>query len=197
MAETPTYGWPTPDDTDLVREGAAAIRDLADAIDVTLDGEADARAAAVAALDKLTTKGDLLVHTGGGYVRLPAGVDEQALVVDSAAEVGVRWAAPAGGGDVAVGTYVGDGTNGRLIVLPFDPVQVTVMGVSSRRWAQAVVGAGGTSVIGQSTSHGAQTAAGVLDCAANGFEVHNFTSNNGVYNANQSGETYSYVAIGA
>lgn len=36
MATTPTFNWPTPDDTDLVRDGAAAIRDLGDAIDTTL-----------------------------------------------------------------------------------------------------------------------------------------------------------------
>ena len=35
MATTPTFGWPTPDDTDLVRDGAAAIRALGDAVDLT------------------------------------------------------------------------------------------------------------------------------------------------------------------
>lgn len=36
MATTPNYSWPTPDDTDLVRDGAEAIRDLGDAIDNTV-----------------------------------------------------------------------------------------------------------------------------------------------------------------
>ena len=36
MATTSNYGWPTPDDTDLVRDGAAAIRDLGSAIDASL-----------------------------------------------------------------------------------------------------------------------------------------------------------------
>jgi len=36
MATTPTYSWPTPDDTDLVKLGAEAIRDLALAIESTV-----------------------------------------------------------------------------------------------------------------------------------------------------------------
>jgi hypothetical protein len=38
MATTPNYSWPTPNDTDLVRNGAEAIRDLGDAIDATVFG---------------------------------------------------------------------------------------------------------------------------------------------------------------
>lgn len=38
MAVTPNYSWPTPDNTDLVRDGAEAIRDLGNAIDSTVDG---------------------------------------------------------------------------------------------------------------------------------------------------------------
>ena len=36
MATTPNRSWPTPDDTDLVRDGAAAIRALGNAIDGTV-----------------------------------------------------------------------------------------------------------------------------------------------------------------
>ena len=36
MATTPNRSWPTPDDNDLVRDGAAAIRALGDAIDGTV-----------------------------------------------------------------------------------------------------------------------------------------------------------------
>jgi hypothetical protein len=36
MALTPTYSWPLPDDTDLVKDGAEAIRDLGNAIDTTV-----------------------------------------------------------------------------------------------------------------------------------------------------------------
>jgi len=36
MANTPIYGWETPDDTDYVYQGAAAARTTANAIDSTL-----------------------------------------------------------------------------------------------------------------------------------------------------------------
>ena len=38
MAVTPNFSWPTPDDTAFVRDGAAAIRALGDAVDGTVDG---------------------------------------------------------------------------------------------------------------------------------------------------------------
>jgi hypothetical protein len=38
---TPIYNWPIPEDTDLVKDGAEAIRDLAGAIETTVDSGAD------------------------------------------------------------------------------------------------------------------------------------------------------------
>jgi hypothetical protein len=35
MATTTNYGWTTPDDTDLVKDGAAAIRTLGSSIDTS------------------------------------------------------------------------------------------------------------------------------------------------------------------
>jgi hypothetical protein len=36
MATSPNYGWPEPNDTDFVKNGADAIRDLGDAVDATV-----------------------------------------------------------------------------------------------------------------------------------------------------------------
>lgn len=36
MATSPNYGWPEPNDTDFVKNGADAIRDLGDAADATV-----------------------------------------------------------------------------------------------------------------------------------------------------------------
>ena len=36
MATTTNYGWDTPDDTDLVKDGALAIRDLGQEIDTSV-----------------------------------------------------------------------------------------------------------------------------------------------------------------
>ena len=39
MATTSNYGWPTPDDTDLVKDGAAAIRTLGSSADQTVEDQ--------------------------------------------------------------------------------------------------------------------------------------------------------------
>jgi hypothetical protein len=36
MATSPNFGWPEPDDSDFVKDGALAIRDLGNAIDSTV-----------------------------------------------------------------------------------------------------------------------------------------------------------------
>lgn len=36
MALSPNYGWVEPDDTDLVKDGASAMRDLGDDADATV-----------------------------------------------------------------------------------------------------------------------------------------------------------------
>ena len=36
MATTTNYGWETPDDTDLVKDGASAIRTLGSSVDTTV-----------------------------------------------------------------------------------------------------------------------------------------------------------------
>lgn len=36
MATSPNYGWPEPNDSDYVKNGAEAMRDLGDAIDSTV-----------------------------------------------------------------------------------------------------------------------------------------------------------------
>lgn len=81
MATTPTYSWPTPDNTDLVKDGALAMRNLGDAIDTT-----------VGDIDQATTKGDLLVYDGTDYQRLPVGSDNQLLQADSGQATGLAWA---------------------------------------------------------------------------------------------------------
>lgn len=37
MANSPTYGWEEPDDSDYVKDGALAMRTLGNAIDSTVD----------------------------------------------------------------------------------------------------------------------------------------------------------------
>jgi hypothetical protein len=75
MATTTNYGWATPDDTDLVKDGAAAIRTLGSSADTT-----------VKALSPGTTAGDLDYYTSGtAKARLAIGTAGQILKVNSGA----------------------------------------------------------------------------------------------------------------
>jgi hypothetical protein len=97
MATTTNYSWTTPDDTALVKDGAAAIRSLGTAIDSTVFTNAGA-AVAKATVD---AKGDLIAGTADNTVaRLAVGANGTTLVADSAEATGLKWATPAGGGKV-------------------------------------------------------------------------------------------------
>lgn len=53
----------------------------------------------------LTTKGDLLTHDGTGVDRLGIGTDGQIPYADSTETLGIKWAAPSGGGDMDASVY--------------------------------------------------------------------------------------------
>jgi hypothetical protein len=98
MATTTNYSWTTPDDTALVKDGAAAIRSLGTAIDTTVFNNAGA-AIAKSIVD---AKGDLIAGTADNTVaRLASsGSNGNVLTVDTSTATGLAWAAPAGGGKV-------------------------------------------------------------------------------------------------
>lgn len=72
MATTTNYAWETPDDTDLVKDGAAAIRTLGSSIDTTTK-----------ALNPSTTLGDIEYRssTANTNTRLGIGTSGQVLTV--------------------------------------------------------------------------------------------------------------------
>ena len=88
MATTTNYGWDTPDDTDLVKDGAAAIRTLGSSIDTTTKN-----------LNPQTTTGDIAYRsaTANTNTRLAIGSAGQVLTVAAGVP---SWATPAGGGKV-------------------------------------------------------------------------------------------------
>jgi hypothetical protein len=91
MATTTNYSWTTPDDTDLVKDGAAAIRTLGTAIDTTVFTNAGA-AVAKATVD---AKGDLIAGTADNTVaRLAVGANGTTLIADSGETTGLKWAVP-------------------------------------------------------------------------------------------------------
>ena len=86
MANTTNYNWETPDDTDLVKDGAAAIRTLGSSIDTTTKN-----------LNPQTTTGALAYRSATANVNtaLPIGTTGQVLTVAAGVP---SWATPAGGG---------------------------------------------------------------------------------------------------
>jgi len=88
MASTTNYSWSTPDDTGLVKDGAAAIRSLGTAIDTTTKN-----------LNPSTTLGDIEYRSSSANTntRLAIGSTGQVLTVAGGVPT---WAAPAGGGKV-------------------------------------------------------------------------------------------------
>ena len=112
MATTTNFGWETPDDTDLVKDGAAAIRTALGGVDtsfVDLKGGTTGQVLAKAsgtdldfswvAVDPLTildAKGDLITATAADTpARLAVGATNgMTLQVDSTTATGLKWATP-------------------------------------------------------------------------------------------------------
>ena len=124
MPTTSNFGWTTPADTDLVKDGAAAIRTLGNGIDTSfldlkggttdqvlaknsntdLDfkwvAQDDSNAIQNAIVD---AKGDLISATAADTpARLAVGANGTVLTADSAEATGLKWAAPAAGGGLTL-----------------------------------------------------------------------------------------------
>jgi len=113
MANTTNYNWETPDDTDLVKDGAAAIRTLGSSVDTTVKN-----------LNPETTLGDIAYRsaTSNTNTRLPIGSAGQVLTVAAGVP---SWASPSDQtplttkGDVftfsTVDARLGVGANGTVL----------------------------------------------------------------------------------
>jgi len=100
MATTTNYGWDTPDDTDLVKDGAAAIRTLGSSVDTTTK-----------ALNPSTTLGDIEYRssTANTNTRLGIGTTGQVLTVAGGVP---SWATPGGGANFTLVNAGGTTLNG-------------------------------------------------------------------------------------
>jgi hypothetical protein len=99
MATTTNYSWTTPDDTALVKDGAAAIRSLGTAIDTTVFNNASAGIAKTI----VDAKGDIIAATAADTVsRLAVGANDTVLTADSSTATGLKWAAAAAGGGMTL-----------------------------------------------------------------------------------------------
>ena len=90
MATTTNYGWTTPDDTALVKDGASAIRTLGSSVDTTTK-----------ALNPSTTLGDVEYRssTANTNTRLGIGTTGQVLTVSGGVP---SWVTPSGGATYAI-----------------------------------------------------------------------------------------------
>lgn len=113
MANTTNFGWETPDDTDLVKDGASAMRTLGSAIDTSMadlkggtsgqilskNSNTDMDFIWIAQNDSdaiqnaiVDAKGDLITATAADTpARLAVGTNGQFLTADSTASTGLAW----------------------------------------------------------------------------------------------------------
>lgn len=85
MATTTNYGWTTPDDTALVKDGAAAIRTLGSSVDTTTKN-----------LNPSTTLGDIEYRSSSANTNTRLAIGSTGDVLTVAGGV-PTWAAPTGG----------------------------------------------------------------------------------------------------
>lgn len=90
MATTTNYGWTTPDDTALVKDGAAAIRTLGSSVDTTTKN-----------LNPETTLADLAYRSSSANVKTRLGIGSTGQVLTVAGGV-PTWATPAAAGGMTV-----------------------------------------------------------------------------------------------
>lgn len=96
MATTPNFGWSTPDNTGLVKNGALDIRTLGNAIDTTM--------ATMTPKSIVDAKGDLIAATANDTpARLAVGTNGQVLTADSTAATGLAWATASSGSSYVAG----------------------------------------------------------------------------------------------
>ena len=168
MASTPNYGWTTPDDTDPAADGAAAIRSLADDVDIRLD-----------TVDGLATSavqpGDDADTLGSG-----AAADGQVLTSDGAGAA--AWETPSAPTGPQTGIYTGDGSGTVTISIGFLPSFVIVQEDPADGTQNVTITAAGTS--NGSDAHTTATT------VAGGFEVSNAPKTP----INENGVEYTWIA---
>jgi hypothetical protein len=166
MATTTNYSWTTPDDTDLVKDGASAIRSLGTAIDTTVFTNAGA-SIAKATVD---AKGDLIAGTADNTVdRLAVGANNTVLTADSSTATGLKWATPAAGGMTLLTTTSLSGTTTTVSAInqTYTDLIIMIRGTTYSASARVKVTFGGNDA----------AVTGLFDVTANNDRLQFATSN--------------------
>jgi hypothetical protein len=106
MATTTNYGWTTPDDTSLVKDGASAIRTLGSSVDTTTKN-----------LNPETTLGDLSFRSSTSNVNTRLGIGGTGTVLTVASGV-PSWATPSSGSMTLISTTTLTGASVTLSSIP-------------------------------------------------------------------------------
>ena len=121
MATTTNYGWTTPDDTALVKDGASAIRTLGSSVDTTTK-----------ALNPSTTLGDIEYRssTANTNTRLGIGTTGQLLSVSGGVPA---WTTVSTGGMTLLSTTTLSGATTTISSISgsYNDLQIVVLGVSN------------------------------------------------------------------
>jgi len=197
MAPTTNYSWTTPDDTDLVKDGAAAIRTLGTAIDTTVFTNAG-NAIAKSVVD---AKGDLIVGTADNTVaRLASsGVNGEVLQVDTSTATGLKYGAVAAGSNWSLLNAGGTALTGATTI--------TVSGISGKDKIMVLISEGKAGASAEidlrlnADSGNNYTAMGFNAKGASSFNANNFTRYNSsgisvIQVCRQSSSTNDVVAGG-
>ena len=115
MATTTNYGWTTPDDTALVKDGASAIRTLGSSVDTTTKN-----------LNPETTLGDIAYRSSTSNVNTRLGIGSTGNVLTVTGGVPV-WAAPAAGGMTLLSTTNLSGTTTTISSISQDYVNLVAV----------------------------------------------------------------------
>jgi hypothetical protein len=136
MATTTNYSWVTPDDTDLVKDGAAAIRTLGSSADTTVKN-----------LNPGTTAGDIDYYTSStAKARIAIGTAYQILQVNAGATA-PEWVAPAVSYTPTLTLLNSGGTS-------LSGSTTTISGISGKQWLFI-------SVVGASTNTASSSLIGI------------------------------------
>lgn len=148
MPTTSNFGWTTPADTDLVKDGAAAIRTLGNGIDTSLVDLKGGTTNQVLAKNSNTdldfkwvadatgipatifdAKGDIIAATAADTAaRLAVGANGTVLMADSGESTGLKW------GTVSAGSWTQSATG------TLSGNQVNVTGLSAKRFFVVIDG---------------------------------------------------------
>jgi hypothetical protein len=208
MANTTNFNWETPDDTDLVKDGAAAIRTLGSAIDTSLvdlkGGTTDQVLAKNSNTDMdfkwvtsddanaiqnaiVDAKGDIVAASAADTpARLAVGTDNQRLVAASGETTGLKYVSDTqntvidAAGDLLYGT-AGD-TLGRLAIGTAGQVLKVNSGATAPEWG-AAGGASGLTLVKTQTIGSGVSSVTVSDAFSSTYDNYKIIVSGGVASA--------------